>query len=246
MASVWRPDCDWEPAGGSGGPAVSAGPGLPGALAHLEPLLDRGGYAALTLLVGLDNVLVPVPGQTVLIVAAVYAGSGRMNVVLVALVAWAAATAGAEGAYVLGRHQGSALIERYGRYVGLTTRRYERAEDFYRRRGLPIVFAARFVDVLRQTNGLLAGANRLPHTRFCVANAVGAAVWTAVWAGLGYGAGTDIGPLYHQAVRYQLLLLPVAALLVLGLGVHALWRRRRRRADDDPATSRRPEHRVGS
>ncbi|QMU69919.1 DedA family protein [Streptacidiphilus sp. P02-A3a] len=210
---------------------MSGGPGLPGALAHLEPLLDRGGYPALALLVGLDNVLVPVPGQTVLIVAAVYAGSGRMNVVAVALVAWAAALAGAEAAYLLGRRQGSALIERYGRYVRLTPQRYARAEDFYRRHGTLVVFAARFVDGLRQTNGLLAGANHLSRSRFSAANAVGAAGWTALWTALGYGAGTDIGPIYHQAVHYQLLLLPAAAVLAAGFAARALWHRHHRRAD---------------
>ncbi|MGV9567917.1 DedA family protein [Streptomyces sp. NPDC003480] len=217
---------------------MTVGPGLPGALAHLEPLLDRGGYAALALLVGLDNVLIPVPGQTMLIVAAVYAGTGRMNVVAVALVAWAAATAAAEAAYLLGLRRGSALIDRYGHYVRLTPQRYARAESFYRRRGVPIVCAARFVDVLRQTNGLLAGANHLPHARFSAANALGAAVWAGLWTALGYGAGTDIGPLDHEAVRYQLLLLPALALLLAFFLARARWKHRRRQAQDRASASR--------
>ncbi|MEU3510439.1 VTT domain-containing protein [Streptomyces longwoodensis] len=216
---------------------MSAGPGLPGALAHLEPLLDKGGYAALALLVGLDNALIPVPGQTMLIVAAVYAGTGRMNVVAVALVAWAAATAGAEGTYLLGRRQGSALINRYGHYVRLTPQRYERAEAFYRRRGTSIVCAARFVDVLRQTNGLLAGANHLPHASFSAANAVGAAAWAGAWTALGYGAGTNIGPLYHEAVRYQLLLLPALALLLALVIARRWWKRRHRHLRDRASAS---------
>jgi membrane protein DedA with SNARE-associated domain len=217
---------------------VSAGPGLPGALAHLEPLLDKGGYPALALLVALDNALIPVPGQTMLIVAAVYAGTGRMNVIAVVLVAWAAATAAAEGAYLLGRRQGSALINRYGHYVRLTPQRYARAETFYRRRGTSIVCAARFVDVLRQTNGLLAGANHLPHGSFSVANAVGAAAWAGAWTALGYGAGTDIGPLYQAAVRYQLLLLPALALLLAFVIARAWWKRRHRQPQDRASACR--------
>ncbi|WKE73591.1 DedA family protein [Streptomyces sp. WP-1] len=217
---------------------MSADAGLPGALAHLQPLLDRGGYAALALLVGLDNALIPVPGQTMIIVAAVYAGTGRMNVVAVSLVAWVAATAAAEAAYLLGRRRGSTLIDRYGRYVGLTPQRYARAETFYRRRGIPIVLVSRFVDVLRQTNGLLAGANRLPHPRFSAANALGAAFWTVVWTALGYGAGTDIGPLYHQAMRYQLLLLPALALLLAAFVARAWLKRRHQQAQDHPSVPR--------
>lgn len=217
---------------------MSGGPELPGALAHLEPLLDKGGYAALALLVGLDNAMIPVPGQTMLIVAAVYAGTGRMNVAAVALIAWAAATAAAEAAYLLGRRQGSALIDRYGHYVRLTPDRYARAESFYRRRGTPIVCAARFVDVLRQTNGLLAGANHLPHARFAAANAFGAALWAGAWTALGYGAGTDIGPLYHEAVRYQLLLLPALALLLALFIARSWWKRRHREPQDRAPASR--------
>ncbi|WP_236653378.1 DedA family protein [Streptacidiphilus melanogenes] len=214
---------------------MSGGAGLPGALAHLEPLLDRGGYWALALLVALDNILVPVPGQTMLIVAAVYAGTGRMNVVAVACVAWVAAVIAAEAAYELGRWQGSALVHRFGRYVRLTEARYARAEDYYRRRGVWIVLVARFIDVLRQTNGVLAGVNHLPRRQFTPANAAGAALWTGAWTALGYTAGTDIGPLYRQALRYQLWLLGAAALIVAALVVRSLVRRRRARRRRDSA-----------
>lgn len=210
---------------------VSGGAGLPGALAHLEPLLDRGGYWMLALLVGLDNVLVPVPGQTMLIVAAVYAGTGRMNVFAVAVVAWVAATVAGELGYLLGRRQGTALVHRYGRYVRLTEERYARAEEYYRRRGVWIVVIARFVDVLRQTSGVLAGINELGRPRFTAANVAGAALWTAVWTGLGYSAGSDIGPLYRQALRYQLWLLAAIALVAAVLVVRAVLRRRAQRAD---------------
>lgn len=212
--------------------------GLPGALAHLEPLLDYGGYWMLALLVALDNVLVPVPGQTMLVVAAVYAGTGRMNVFAVAVVAWVAATVAGELGYLLGQWQGTALVHRYGRYVRLTEERYARAEDYYRRRGVWIVLVARFVDVLRQTSGVLAGTNRLPHARFSVANAAGAALWTAVWTALGYAAGSDIGPLYRQALRYQLWLLAAVALVIAALVVRAVRRRRRTQRPDDRADQR--------
>ncbi|SEM13280.1 DedA family protein [Streptacidiphilus jiangxiensis] len=206
--------------------------GLPGPLAALQPLLDHYGYAALALLVALDNMLVPVPGQTLLIVAAVYAGTGRMNVLAVAVVAWIAAAAGAEIAYLLGRREGTRLITRFGRYVRLTPERYAKAEDFYRRRGSKVVVVARFVDVLRQTNGLLAGSNEMPHRRFTLWNAVGAAAWVAAWTALGYTAGTDIGPLYRQALRYQFVLLVAVALAIVCAVLRAWWRARKRQREE--------------
>ncbi|MFF4650562.1 DedA family protein [Streptomyces sp. NPDC001380] len=202
--------------------------GLPGPLAGLQPLLDHYGYAALALLVALDNMLVPVPGQTLLIVAAVYAGTGRMNIFAVTAVGCIAAIAGAEIAYVLGRREGTRLITRFGRCVRLTHERYAKAEDFYRRGGAKVVVVARFIDVLRQTNGLLAGSNEMPHRRFTLWNAVGAAAWVAAWTALGYTAGTDIGPLYRQALRYQLVLLAAALLAIVCLVLRTWWRARRR------------------
>jgi membrane protein DedA with SNARE-associated domain len=206
--------------------------GLPGPLAALQPLLDHYGYAALALLVALDNMLVPVPGQTLLIVAALYAGTGRMNIFAVAVVGWIAAIVGAEIAYVLGSHGGTRLIHRFGRYVRLTPERYAKAEDFYRRRGAKVVVVARFIDVLRQTNGLLAGSNEMPHRRFSVWNAVGAAAWIAAWAALGYSAGTNIGPLYRQALRYQLFLLIAVVLVIVILVLRAWWRARKRTREE--------------
>ncbi|WP_042427129.1 DedA family protein [Streptacidiphilus anmyonensis] len=202
--------------------------GLPGPLASLQPLLDHYGYASLALLVALDNMLIPVPGQTLLIVAAVYAGTGRMNVLAVAVVGWIAALAGAEIAYVLGRREGTRLITRFGRYVRLTPERYAKAEAFYQRRGARVVVFARFVDVLRQTNGLLAGSNEMPHRRFTLWNAVGAAAWVAAWTTLGYTAGTNIGPLYRQALRYQFFLLAAVLLAIVCLVLRAWWRARKR------------------
>jgi membrane protein DedA with SNARE-associated domain len=155
-----------------------------------------------------------------------------MNILAVAVVGWVSAIAGAEIAYVLGRREGTRLITRFGRYVRLTPERYAKAEDFYRRRGSRVVVIARFIDVLRQTNGLLAGSNEMPHRRFSVWNAVGAAAWVGAWAALGYSAGSNIGPLYRQALRYQLFLLIAVVVVIVCLVLRAWWRARKRAREE--------------
>ena len=92
---------------------MSASP-LPGFLAHLEPVLDHYGYLAVGGFVLLEDFGVPVPGETILIAAAVYAGAGRLNMVGVGLIAFLAAVIGDNLGYVIGHFGGRALVLRYG------------------------------------------------------------------------------------------------------------------------------------
>src|SRR4051794_9436596 len=98
---------------------------LPGVLHALEPTLDRYGYLAVFGLVLVEDFGVPVPGETVLILAAVYAGSGRLDIVLVVFLAFCGAVLGDNVGFALGHFGGRRLAERYGRYVFLTPERLD-------------------------------------------------------------------------------------------------------------------------
>ncbi len=214
------------------GAVAEAAPGLPGPLAALEPLLDQYGYALVALFVLLDNCAVPAPGQTVLVLAAVYAGTGHLNIAAVVAIAFAAAVLGNTLGHLIGATGGRAFVHRWGRYVLLTPERVTRAEAFFDRHGGKVVTVARFVDGLRQTSGIIAGTTGMPWPRFQVFNVLGAALWVGVWATFGYVAGANIGAVWRTAVRYQLWLLIALGVLVAGLAVRHLLRRRRRRRQD--------------
>src|ERR1700731_3030606 len=100
---------------------------LPGVLHSLEPTLNRFGYLAVVGLVFVEDFGIPVPGETVLILASVYAGSGRLNVVLVALLGFCGAVLGDNVGFGIGHFGGRRLAERYGRYVFLTRERLDKA-----------------------------------------------------------------------------------------------------------------------
>lgn len=144
---------------------MSASP-LPGFLAHLGPVLDHYGYLAVGGFVLLEDFGVPVPGETILIAAAVYAGAGRLSVVGVGLIAFLAAVIGDNLGYAIGHFGGRALVLRYGRYVMLTSERLDKAEGFFCRHGGKVVVAARFIEGLRQANGIVAGTARMPWRQF--------------------------------------------------------------------------------
>jgi membrane protein DedA with SNARE-associated domain len=199
---------------------------LPGPLAELAPLLDRYGYVALAGLVSVESFGVPVPAQTLLIVAGIYAGDGRLNVVLVGLIAWAAAVTGDSIGYWIGRAGGRRLVLRAGRYVMLTEKRLSKAEGFFQRHGGKVVAVARFIDGLRQFNGVVAGVVSMAWWRFLAFNALGALLWAGLWATVGDLAGRHINGIYDRIVHYQTYaLIALAAVAALALG-RWLWSRR--------------------
>ncbi|MFJ9460401.1 VTT domain-containing protein [Kitasatospora sp. NPDC101447] len=204
---------------------------LPGALAGLAPLLDHYGYLAVALLVLLDNCGIPVPGQTILVLASVYAGAGHLDFAAVLVIAAVAATLGNSLGYLIGRTGGRAFVHRWGRYVLLTPGRMERADGFFERNGGKVVTVARFVDVLRQTNGIIAGTTGMPWRRFLPFNILGAVLWTAVWGTFGYLAGANIGAVYRTAIRYQLWFAIGLGVLVAALLLRQVLRYRRRRRE---------------
>jgi len=142
------------------------------------------------------------------------------------VIAAAAAITGDNIGYAVGRFGGRALVLRYGRYVRLTAERLDRAEAFFARHGGKVVTAARFLEGLRQANGIIAGITGMRWRKFLAFNALGAALWVALWASLGYLAGRHIGVSYQQITQYSLIVLGLA---ILALIARHLARRRRSR-----------------
>jgi membrane protein DedA with SNARE-associated domain len=203
---------------------------LPGVLHSLEPTLNHYGYLAVAGLVLLEDFGVPVPGETVLILGAVYAGTGRLSVVLVGVLAFLAAVTGDNIGFAIGRFAGRQLVERYGRYVLLTPERLDKATGFFERRGASIIVIARFIEGLRQANGIVAGTTGMHWLRFLAFNALGAALWVAVWTCVGYFSGNHITSIYDTASRYSTYLAIAVGVAIVSFIVWRVVRARRERA----------------
>ncbi|HET7012449.1 MAG TPA: DedA family protein [Streptosporangiaceae bacterium] len=205
-------------------------PPLPGFLNSLAGPLDHYGYWAVLALVLIEDFGIPVPGETVLIAASVYAGVGRLNVIVVGLIGFAAAVAGDNIGFAIGHYGGRALVLRWGRYVRLTEERLGQAEAFFDRHGAWIITVARFIEVLRQANGIVAGIAGMRWLRFLAFNALGAALWVGTWVSLGYLAGSHIDTIYHYITRYSFYLLIALAALAAGYITWHILRKRRQHA----------------
>ena len=203
---------------------------LPGVLHSLEPTLNHFGYLAVLGLVLIEDFGVPVPGETVLILAAVYAGAGRLNVVLVGLLGFCGAVLGDNIGFAIGHFGGRPLLERYGRYVFLTPERIARATGFFQRHGGWIIIIARFIEGLRQANGIIAGVSGIHWAKFLIFNTIGAALWVGVWVSVGYFSGSHIDTIYHDATRYSAYLAVALGVLLIAYITRRVLRRRRDRA----------------
>ena len=202
---------------------------LPGFLHGVAPLLDRWGYLAVAGVIGVESFGVPAPGQTIMVAAAIYAGAGRMNVFVVGAIAFVAAVLGDNIGYWIGVRGGRSLVHRFGKYIFVTPERLARAERFFTRRGSWIVMVARFIDGLRQLNGVIAGITAMPWRRFLLYNAIGAALWVGWWTTLAYLLGTHLVDVTEHLHKYKWwaimgIVLVVAAYVVL----HVRHIRRRR------------------
>ncbi|HXL62201.1 MAG TPA: DedA family protein [Mycobacterium sp.] len=201
---------------------------LPGVFSDVQPVLEHWGYLGVGGMLFLEDFGVPVPGEIMLIAAAIFAGAGQMNIAVVFVVAVFAAVIGDNIGFIVGHFGGRPLAERFGRYVFLTPERLDRTENYFNSHGGKIVTVARFIDGLRQLNGLLAGIGGMGWLKFLGYNALGAVLWVGTWCALGYFAGENIVDIYGTFERYKWYVIGAIAVVV---AIVIARRVRRRRAE---------------
>ncbi|HEX3180709.1 MAG TPA: DedA family protein [Beijerinckiaceae bacterium] len=193
-------------------------------LAYVQPLVAQYGLYAVFVIVMLESAGVPLPGETALVLASIYAGAtGDLHIAQVIAAAAAGAIIGDNMGFWVGRHFGMPLLKRYGRFIHLDEKRLAFGEAMFRRHGAKIVFFGRFIAILRIFAALLAGVNRYGWGSFLFYNAAGGIVWATVF-GLG---GYFFGEAIHRFTGPVGLI--ALAGVILGIGV-SWWVVRRQEA----------------
>jgi membrane protein DedA with SNARE-associated domain len=155
----------------------------------LHHFIEHYGYFAVFVVVALESAGIPLPGETALLTAAVFAGQGALNIEAVIAAAAAAAIFGDNCGYWVGREFGFPLLFRYGRVLRIDEGKLKIAQYLFLRHGGKIVFFGRFVAILRTFAAFLSGVNKLPWPRFLVFNALGGVVWATIFGLGGYFLG---------------------------------------------------------
>jgi membrane protein DedA with SNARE-associated domain len=187
----------------------------------LDSLLRQYGYAAVFAFVAVESLGVPFPGETMLVVAAIYAGTTQH---LAIELVWAAAAAGAiigdNVGYWIGRVGGYPLLRRYGPKIKVDESRLKVGRLLFDRYGGKVVFFGRFVSILRTYAAFLAGTNRMRYLRFLAFNAAGGILWSAIYAFGFYYLGNT---LKHVQTPFDVVIGVVAVIVVVAFGI---WIRR--------------------
>jgi membrane protein DedA with SNARE-associated domain len=186
---------------------------------HLGPYVHSYGAAAVVVILTLESIGAPLPGESLLIFASVLAARGEISLPILMLSSWAGAVMGDNIGYLLGRRFGRSIVLRYGARFGVTPERLGKVEAVFARYGAFTVAFARFVNVLRQLNGVVAGMLRMDWKRFLFFNALGGALWVQVWSLAGYALGkhaSNIGTVAHNLEHGGALLGVAILAAVLG------------------------------
>lgn len=153
------------------------------------------GYPAIALIIGLESMGLPLPGETALITAAIYAGSTHtLEIGPLVAAAAAGAIAGDSAGFWIGRWLGDSVILRHAARLRLTPARLAAGQHLFNRYGGTVVFFGRFVAMLRTLAALLAGVNDMPWQRFLAFNAAGGFAWAASIGLAAYFLGQRIEP----------------------------------------------------
>lgn len=187
----------------------------------LHHLIATYGYGVVACIVGFEGVGVPLPGETTLIVAALYAASGH-DLAIGGVIAAAAvgAIVGDNVGFLVGRQFGYRLLFRFRDRLRIPDGKIKLGQYLFQRYGRAVAFVARFVALLRSVAPLLAGANRMRWSHFAVADAAGVVVWASIYGGGAYAFGQEI----HRLARPAAWALLGAAAVGLVAGFRALRR----------------------
>ena len=195
-------------------------------LGIIEPLIRQYGLAVVPIMITLESLGAPLPGESLLIVASMTAERGNMSFPLLLLLAWVGGVIGDNIGYLIGRRLGRIALLRYGEKIGFTSQRLDQVEAVFARYGPFTVAFARFVNVLRQLNGVVAGTLKMDWWRFLFFNALGCALWALTWGLAGFYLGEHASEITRLSHAVGVGGAIVIAIVLIGALFYAFRRQR--------------------
>ena len=187
--------------------------------------LSAYGAPALFVLLALGVVGLPVPDETLLLLAGLLIRQGRLHPVNATAAALAGAMTGITLSYGLGRFAGFPLLERYGPRVHVDAAAIARVRAWYDRSGKWLLAGGYFIPGVRHLTAVVAGASKLPGATFVTFAYTGAAMWVCCFLVIGYVLGDQWRGLVANLYRHSLI---AGLLAVVAAGGFVYWKFRRR------------------
>ena len=190
------------------------------AFAAIIHISNNLGYI-LPAIIGLESMGIPSPGETALVLAAVLASQGKLDITLVLVIGIASAIVGDNIGYLAGRRLGRDVLEAPGPLRKRRVMVIRAGDRFFQRHGGKAVFLARWVALVRVAAAWLAGINGMPFLRFFAWNALGAITWGLTFGLVGYFGGQAAANVLAEAG-----LIGAAFFVVVLVGAYLYLRRR--------------------
>jgi len=186
----------------------------------MEHLLITHGYLALFALALIQSFIIPIPSEVTFGYAGVLAYEHHLNIVAAILLGTLGELIGSSCAYFLFRWGGRPLVERYGRYVLISTRDLDRAEHWLDGRGEYFIAIGRALPVLRLPVSWIAGIVKMAYAKFLAFSFIGTLVYACVLCGIGYGVGSTWTKVVHDFKLAGYLIFAVVVLAALAVLRH--------------------------
>ncbi len=181
--------------------------------------LMQYGSLALFFLLALGIIALPVPEETLMVIAGIFMHNGKLPVFSTVLAAFLGALCGISSSYLIGRTAGHYLITKYGNWIGLTHARYQKGHDWFERFGKWTLLIGYFIPGVRHLTGVCAGTSGFSYKQFALYAYGGAFIWVSVFLSIGYFFGKQWLSLYETIeVGSDLVIISIIVVLLGGFG----------------------------
>ncbi|WP_411342808.1 DedA family protein [Paenibacillus sp. WLX1005] len=157
--------------------------------------IGRYGYIAISALLALGIVGLPIPDEMLMILVGYLASTKVLHFPLVLIFSFIGSVGGMTISYWVGRKLGLAILLRYGKWIGLTPKRYDRVRHWFQRYGRWTVLFSYFIPGVRHAAGYISGISAMPFRQYVLICMAGAVIWTVIFVSIGYFAGAHF--LHH-------------------------------------------------
>lgn len=167
--------------------------------------LIKYGSFVLFIMLSLGIIALPIPEETLMVIAGVLMHKGKLNIPLTVLFAYAGTICGISVSYLLGRTAGNFLLQRYGVWIGITHERLEKAHSWFERLGKWLLLIGYFIPGVRHFTGFCAGTTYMKFSHFALYAYSGAILWVSLFLSLGYFVGNYCFSLYEKLEAIDLI-----------------------------------------
>lgn len=188
---------------------------LEGIIVWALGLVEKFGYGGIFLTMALESAAIPIPSEVVLPFGGFWASSGHLNFWFVVLIATLANLTGATIIYFVGLFGGRVVLERYGKYVLISSESISRMDRWLERYGAHTAFFSRLLPGVRTFSSLIIGAGRVNFGKFFGYTVAGSFLWNLPLAYVGFVAGNNWDFLRPYFQKFELVILAAVLVIVI-------------------------------